>query len=77
MGGDPSIPSLVKEHYAFCNIVISKGTNINNSHGELWGIMDSFICIIYDFDNGLIVVILQTHGAYMISVHELYYSDTR
>ena len=51
--------------------------NINNSHGELWGIMDSFICIVYDFDDGLIVVNSHMHGAYVIFVHELYYSDTR
>ena len=44
--GNPIIPSLIKEHDAFPNIIISKGLNINNSHGELWGIMDSFICII-------------------------------
>ena len=47
-----SIPSFVKEHYALGNIVISKGMNINYSHGELWGVMNSFICIIYDLHNG-------------------------
>ena len=39
--------------------------------------MNSFICIGYDFDNGLIVVNSYIHGAYVIFACELYYSDAR
>ena len=67
--GNLSIPSFIKEHYAFCNIVISKGTDINNSHGELWGVMDSFICIVYDLQNRLVVMNSHSHGAYMTFIH--------
>ena len=38
--------------------------------------MDNFICIIYDLDDGLIMVNFYSHGA-NIFVHELNYGNTR
>ena len=64
--GNLSVSSFIKEHYAFHNIVISKGMDINNSHGELWGVMDSSIFIIYDLQIRLVVMNSHSHGAYMV-----------
>ena len=75
--GEGESSSFIKEHYTFCDIVISKRVDINNSHGELWGVMDGFICIIYDLQNRLVMMNLHSHGAYMIFLHEFYNSNAR
>ena len=51
--------------------------DIHNSYGKLRGIVDSFIGIIYDLDDGMIVVNSHSHGAYMIFIHELDYGNAR
>ena len=38
--------------------------------------MNSFICIIYNFDYGLIMMDFVYHGAYLVFVHEFYNSYT-
>ena len=72
-GGILLFPLLIKEHYALPNVVISKGPNVDYSHRQLWGIMDSFICIVNNAQNRLVVVYLNSHGAYVIFISKFYY----
>ena len=65
------------EQYTFCNIIITKRMYINNSCGKLWGVMDSFMYIIYDLENRLTVIDSCSHGIYMIFIHEFDTSNTR
>ena len=55
-GEDFIIPSLIEEHYAFPNIVVSKGSYVDYTHRQLWGIMNCFICIVNDSQDRLIVI---------------------
>ena len=55
-GRDFIISSLIKKHYAFPNVVVSKGFYVDYSHQQLWGIMNRFICIVNDSQDRLIVV---------------------
>ena len=38
--------------------------------------MNSFICIIYDLADGLIMVNFYSHSAYVVFIHEFYNSYT-
>ena len=40
----------------FSNVVVSKGSNVDYSHRQLWGIMDCFICVVDDSQDRLIIV---------------------
>ena len=58
-------------------VIIFSPCHINNSHGKLRSIMNSFICIIYDLQNRLVMIDFYSHGTYMIFIHQLYNSNTR
>ena len=55
-GGILLFPLFIEEHYAFPNVVVSKGSYVDYSHRQLWGIMNHFICIVNDSQDRLIVV---------------------
>ena len=72
-GRDSIISTFIKEHYTFPNVVISKGPDVNYAHGQLWGIMDRFICIVNNSQNRLVVVYLNSHGANVIFISKFDY----
>ena len=53
---DSIICPFIKEHYAFPDVVISKGPDVNYSHRQLWSIMNHFICIVNNSQDRLVVV---------------------
>ena len=55
-GGTLLFPLLSKNIMLFPNIVVSKGSYVDYSHQQLWGVINRFICIVDNSQDRLVVV---------------------